>query len=261
MDEQKPGDVISPRASQEGSNEVSVQIPRDAPTIAQPAPPAVPQPETVLPEPPVANDPMPSMPVSEAPVLPQPQDSAVEPLPLADIPAVNPSVPQPFAFNADDTPPEPNPENLSWTASEFIHHAKSLNWYLVVGIVGLVGAVIVYFWTKDIISTAVIAGVAVIFAVSATSKPRVLPYEINESGIQIGSRHYPYADFKTFSVVREGSAFSKVELMPLKRFSPPVSMHFPPEEEDTIVHTLSEFLPYEEHKPDATERLLDKIRF
>ncbi|MGB4759498.1 MAG: hypothetical protein WBP26_05590 [Candidatus Saccharimonadales bacterium] len=257
MDEQKPGDVIVPNATEANNNEVLVQIPRSEEGSVEPENQAVPPVET-LQAPPASADVV-------APEISQPQVAGQPPQPVDGSVEIRPTMDlaqYPVLDNRGTAQqPSASSENLSWTASEFIHHAKSLNWYLVVGIVGLLGAITVYFLTKDIVSSAVIAIVAIIFAVSAASKPRVLPYEINAGGIQIGSKHYPYADFKTFSVVKEGGAFSKVELMPLKRFSPPVSMHIPPEEEESIVHTLSEFLPYEERKPDVTDRLLNKIRF
>lgn len=151
--------------------------------------------------------------------------------------------------------------NVSWTASEFIDHAKSLNWYLVLAVCGVLSAVVVYFITKDLISTFAIAIVAIIFGVSASVRPRVLPYEITNIGVRIDGKMYQYGNYKSFALMHDGGVFSSVQLMPLKRFAPPVSMYFPPEEEQAIVTALSQYLPYEERKADATDRLLKKIRF
>lgn len=254
MDEQKPGDIISPRSSQgDPSAEVSVQISRDNPPAVpdKPAQPAAEPAPVETAEPAIA-------PVEAQPTPP----SEAAPLSPGLVPESAPDA-QAYQYSAapEDMPP-PVSDHVSWTASEFIEHAKSLNWYLVLGIAGLLGSIVVYFLTKDIVSTVVIAVVALLFGVyAATSKPRVLPYEISANGIQIGPKLYMYADFKTFSLLHEGNAFSKVELMPLKRFAPSVSMYFPPEEEEKIVRTLSEYLPYEDRKPDATDRLLNKLRF
>lgn len=262
-DEQKPGDVISPQSSQANStDEVSFQVPREpAQQLPQPVPETAPS-EQSLPTPEPAE---PVAPTPEATVEPTPQPAQAQPTaPQEQAPALV-EAPQQYTSApqvAPVGPAAPSGDHVSWTASEFIHHAKSLNWYLVLGIGGLLGAIIVYFLTKDVVSTVVILVVAILFGVyAATSKPRVLPYEISAHGIQIGPKQYMYADYKTFSLVHESSAFSKIELMPLKRFAPSVSMYFPPEEEEMIVNTLSQYLPYEERKQDATDRLLNKIRF
>ena len=241
MDEQQPGNVISPRSQDpaQHTKEVVLEIPRTQDVPPTPAP----------------------QPMQQATPSPEPVFAEQTPAPVENA--------LPYQQNYEQHVPEPSsatvPINkdghVSWSASEFIDHAKSLNWYLIVGIVGLVGSIGVYFLTKDIISTAAIAIVAVLFAVSAARKPQVLPYVVNETGIQIGQKHYQYADFKTFGLVHDSSAFSSIHLTPLKRFAPPVSMYFPPDEEDAIANALSIYLPYEERKADATDRLLKKLRF
>lgn len=267
MDEQQPGNVISPRSqdSAQSPQEVTLQIPREQPSVSQnttlgPVPaPQIPISSVEIPQ--VTPELTPSivLPVQQPSpsLLPPQQVDATEFSSFAPpvIPENTPVEPQTlFTPSTDDA-------HVSWTASEFIDHAKSLNWYLIVGIVGVIGSIGVYFWTKDIVSTAAIAVVAILFAVSAARKPRVLPYTVDEAGIQIGPKHYAFAEFKTFSLIHDSSAFSSIHLLPLKRFAPPVSMYFPPDEEDAIATALSMYLPYEERKADATDRLLKKLRF
>ena len=247
MNEQQPGSVISPNGDN-ANQEVSVQFDRAPaePTSVADTPASAPQPEEQLPPQPaaVSAEPVPESPVAPAPTQPIATDAS---------PALRP------AAQASST--APTTPAVSWTASEFIHHAKSLNWYLILAVTGVLGAIGVYFLTHEIISTAAIVIVAVLFGISASSKPRVLPYEIGTTGVLIGNRQYPYSNFKTFSVLHDGSAFSSIQLMPLRRFAPPVSMYFPPEDEESIVTALSAYLPYEERKVDATDRLLRRIRF
>lgn len=260
MDEQKPGDVVAPSSDKNAAEEPSANLAQDSASAATPEnkpatqtpndlagnPSAKPAPNTEMAQPsPVLSD---SPNNEEAPTLAELESKfGYKPGSSSDAEsAPQPSTPAPA---------------VSWTASEFIHHAKSANWYLILTIVGVIAAIGVYLITKDILSTVVIAIVAILFGVSASSRPRALPYEVNASGVQIGPKHYDFGQFKTFSVVRDGGPFSSVQLMPLKRFAPPISIYFPPDEEKSIINALSGYLPYEERKADATDKLLRKLRF
>ncbi len=61
-------------------------------------------------------------------------------------------------------------------------------------------------------------------------------------------------------MVPEG-AFSSVVFMPLKRFAPPRTIYYAPEDEDRIVGLLVNRLPLEEHRADAVDGLMRRIRF
>jgi hypothetical protein len=49
--------------------------------------------------------------------------------------------------------------------------------------------------------------------------------------------------------------------MPLKRFATLTTVYYAPEDEDKIVNLLSKHLPLEEHKLDAVDHLMQRIRF
>lgn len=175
-------------------------------------------------------------------------------------------------YRPNDTPPHParpSPANIQmhtdgqevvWTAAEFIDHDKSPAWYL--GLVGISVVVIaaVYFITKDIFNSAIVAVAAVLFAVVAGRQPRHMQYVVNDHGIGIGHRFYAYADFRSFSVLDEGHIRSIV-LMPLKRFMPPLNLYYDPADENRIGDLLATHLPFAEHQRELTDRLMRRIRF
>ncbi len=164
-------------------------------------------------------------------------------------PAENPSAEQ-------KKPQEP----ITWTASEFIDTHKGAGWHVLffAGLAALGG--LAYFLTKDYISSAVIIIAGIIFALTINRKPRQLPYEINNQGIQIGERFYDYGMFKSFDLMQEGGIKS-INLMPLKRLMPDISLYFPPEQETAIVDFLSAHLPHDEHIEKSIDRLAKKLRF
>ncbi len=148
---------------------------------------------------------------------------------------------------------------VSWAASEYIEHHHGASWYGLLIMSTALLAAGVYIITKDIIATVTIAIVGVIVGVFAGHKPGQAQYEISDSGLSVNGKHYNYAAFKSFALVKEG-ALSSINLFPLKRFMPPVSAYFAPEDEKKIVDALGNYLPYEERKLDGIDRLSRRLR-
>lgn len=149
---------------------------------------------------------------------------------------------------------------ISWTASEYIDHARGAGWYLLLIIGTVVLAAGTYLLTKDYLAVAAITVVAIIVGVFAARKPRQVTYEITNAGIRVGEKFYDYSLFKSFAVVVDGALHS-VNLLPLKRFMPPLSAYFDPKDEQRIVNALGAHLPYEEYKLDGIDRLTRRLRF
>ncbi len=152
------------------------------------------------------------------------------------------------------------PLEVEWTASEFVAHDKGTQWYLALGAGSVVLAAIIYLLTKDILSTVIVLLVGLLFGIAGARKPRVLHYQVNDHGLAIGQKFYPYNEFKSFAVMEEG-AFSSIMFMPLKRFMPPISIYYAPEDEERIVQVLAVYLPMEMRTHDAIDRLTRRMRF
>lgn len=159
-----------------------------------------------------------------------------------------------------EQPDVPDDGVVSWTASEFIARDKGGSWYLVL-VVGAVGlAALLYFLTKDWVTSGVVIVAALFFGIYGAHKPRQLPYQLDRTGLTIGNKRYSYAEFRSFHVVPEG-AFSSITLMPLRRFAVPTSIYYDPNDEERILTILADHLPFEERKPDAIDSLMRRVRF
>jgi hypothetical protein len=172
---------------------------------------------------------------------------------------------QPSAPDAGQSPQAPQPTapletEVTWTASEFIARHKGVNWYLMLTLGAIVASVLIYLLSRDFITVGAVVGAIILFGVAAARKPRILTYRMNEGGLTIGQKFYPYTMFKSFSVMDE-DAFSSIMLLPLKRFMPPLSIYFEPNDEEHIVTILSHYLPMENRPADAVDRLMKHIRF
>ena len=122
------------------------------------------------------------------------------------------------------------------------------------------GSTGLYLITKDKISAGIALFVALIFGVFAARKPRVQQYVLNAHGIIIGTKHYIFQNFKSFSITDDGATASVV-FMPLKRFMPALTIYVVPDMEEQVIDFLSGLLPFEQHRQDAVDSFLKRIRF
>lgn len=172
--------------------------------------------------------------------------------------------PKTTGFFRDDSetsaPVEPTIDPIEWTASEFIHHEKGTQWYLILGAGAVLVAGLVYLITNDLISTITIIIITAIFGFLAGRKPQVTSYRIDSSGVTLGNKSYPWGAFKSFAVMEE-SGIASIYLTPLKRFTPPAGMYFDPKDEELIVKAIGSYLPKVEREHDSIDKLMHKIRF
>jgi hypothetical protein len=155
---------------------------------------------------------------------------------------------------------ESKPTSVTWTASEFITHDKSTAWYVNLAVAAIVFSALIFILFRDIVSVAVIIVAAIIFGVYGAKKPRQLEYKVDQRGLTIGNKFFPYDKFNSFSVVPEGALLG-ITFMPLKRFSPLLTIYFAPEDEEKIVGVLSAHIPYEEPSRDMVDTLMRHVRF
>jgi len=225
--------------------------------------------QTVAPgsgSPPSAPDqpPAPATPEQPAPTpSPEPTAPNPEPAPQGPTPEQPSNEESKFYNPQSDTEQSEDPEAvqpITWTASEFIDHAKSSGWYMALAVGAVIGAVFIYLLTKDPISAIVIIVAAVLLGMYAGHKPREMQYKLDFRGLTIGEKHYGYDEFRSFSVLPEG-AFSSIVFMPLKRFALTTTIYYAPDDEEKIVTLLSDYLPLEDRGHDAVDRLMHRIHF
>lgn len=197
----------------------------------------------------------------DAPIEPPQPPAPLSPAPPQPIPEI-PHVPDapPTPVEPQTTTSVPSDQGLSWTASEFIEHQKPQGWYITLAIGAIIVSALLYFILKDVVTVVVIAVAALLFGVVGARKPRSLSYVLSQTGLQVGERVFSYANFKSFSVIEEG-AIDSIQLYPLKKFMPPISLYFPPDQEQVIVETLADYLPHEDNNHDAIDRLMKRVRF
>ena len=165
----------------------------------------------------------------------------------ADVPSTAPS--------RSTVPSEP----VRWQASEYIHQEKNALWFVAFGLVVLVFMAIAVLLMRAWSFAILIAVMATAVIVYSQRPPRTLTYTISDKGLYVGDRLYQFDEFKSFGVIHDGLEYS-VMLMPVKRFSPGVTVYFPEEFGEQIVDMLGARLPMQELRLDIIDRIVRKLR-
>jgi hypothetical protein len=171
------------------------------------------------------------------------------------------NVPYQTIQNEEPTPSATeNPPEVSWEASEYVHHHKSPSWYLGFTGITLVVVMVIYVLTRELLSALVIVLMGVAVAVYAGRKPNTIRYTLSHNKVTIGEKSYMLDEFTSYTIMQDGGINCLI-LMPTRRFMPPISIYFSQEDGEKIVSTLSSVLPHEERQPDLIDRLMRNIRF
>jgi len=149
---------------------------------------------------------------------------------------------------------------IQWSASEYVANPRGTGWFLGLTALSVLVAALIFMITRDVVSTVAVLLIGLAVGIFSARKPKVLNYTINDRGIQIGIKQYPYAMFRSFSILQKGS-FGSIYLMPLKRFMPPIEIHFELNDQERITSTLADYLPFEERSPDLVDTLFERLRF
>ena len=167
-----------------------------------------------------------------------------------------PPAPTPTA----QSPAATNSNSITWNASEFIDHQKSFGWFLPLILVVVAASGLMFLITRSVLSTIVVFMGGITFTMIARQKPRTLSYSLTPTGVIIGEKQYAYDDFRTFSVLQDGGMFS-IYLEPVRRFLPPLTFYFAPDDGEKIFDALAQHIPHQERSTDPVDRLMRKIRF
>jgi hypothetical protein len=163
-------------------------------------------------------------------------------------------------FMSETPTVSPDSQTITWKASEFHAHDKSLGWYLTLSACAIGLAAILYLITRSIMTLVVVIVGGIILGMYASKQPSQVEYALDQHGIRIGSKQYLYAHFRLL-IVTPNSSVPELTLIPNKRFMPSLSVRYLPDNQDAVLGILSKHLPLEERSLDPIDKLMARIRF
>jgi multisubunit Na+/H+ antiporter MnhC subunit len=153
-------------------------------------------------------------------------------------------------------------KKLIWQAFDHIRERKSSDWFWFVGIMAVAVAVLAIFFNNVLLAILVLIGTFVIF-LAANNPPKIIGYEINRRGVQVGDILYTYATIESFCVIDEdGWDRDRLILKSKKTFMPLIVIPLGSEvQPDQIRDYLLEYLNEEELFEPTLQRILSRLGF
>lgn len=156
--------------------------------------------------------------------------------------------------------PEIEDAPVSWVAKEYVELDKGLGWYVWFGVIVLLLIAADIFILRSYTFSLLIVVMTVALIVYIRRPPRDIQYTLSgRQGLYVGERLYHLSEFRAFGLIKDGDNHS-ILLIPVKRFSPGVSVYFPEGVGEKIVDILGQRLPMEDLKLDIIDIVVRKIR-
>lgn len=162
----------------------------------------------------------------------------------------------------------PNEHFIRWEAPEFYHNPKNSDWFWAVGIIAIAIVILTFIYGNILLGVLIIVGTVGIF-LHANKEPVIRDIELNEKGIRIDKRFYPYATLESFCIEAHEYnheeygeiVFAKLLVKSKKTFMPLliIPIEYPDLEE--IREFLSIFLLEEEHHEPLAQKLMEYLGF
>lgn len=148
---------------------------------------------------------------------------------------------------------------LSWTALEHEYVERNPDWFWMVGVVALGGAILALILGNILFALFIVVG-AVTLSLYALKHPRMVDFEINDKGVIIEADLYPYQTLESFCIHEHGASF-RLLVKSQKVFMPYLALPLgdvPPVE---IRKALANKLPEIYVAESISEKLMERMGF
>jgi hypothetical protein len=148
------------------------------------------------------------------------------------------------------------PKKISWEALEHIEAERSDDWFWIIGIIAIGGAVLAIYFNNILFALLILIGTFSIF-LQANGESKMQNYELNRKGLVVGNRLFPYSTLESYYVVDEdGWDRDRILFKSTKTFMPliivPLGENNDPEE---VSDFLIQYLDEEHLEESAIEKI------
>jgi hypothetical protein len=157
-------------------------------------------------------------------------------------------------------------EKLEWSAPEYMEKKQGTDWFWALGIIILASAVASVIFGNYFFAILIVLG-GILLIVFAIKKPEMVFYEINDKGIKMRDRLYPFENIKSFWIhidpsAKEGGVnhifFIRSERIFMPIITIPIEEKYALQIRDIM---LSYNIPEEEMKEHPSVQIMEKLGF
>lgn len=148
---------------------------------------------------------------------------------------------------------------IHWNVPAYTHRPKSVDWYWILGIVSISGAVLAFTFENYLFAVLILLS-AFVLALYGAKEPPLLSVTIRERGVQVDRTLYPFLSLKAFFVL--DGPHPKLMLTAQSALTPYIIIPLSNEIDPVVVReTLLAFLDEEEMAEPFPYRLMDRLGF
>ena len=155
---------------------------------------------------------------------------------------------------------EPQLRAIEWEALEHHHEPKNSDWFWILGILTLSGAVTSLLLKNTLLSIIILLGGAVM-AVIAVRPPKTVEYAITPRGVRIESTFYPYTSLEAYCIEEHPIIGHQLLIRSQKMFMPLLIFPLPEEHVEEIEDIVAERLPEDQIEEPFANKLLEFFGF
>lgn len=150
--------------------------------------------------------------------------------------------------------------SVYWKAPEHPHIEKSGDWYWVLGIIGLAGAVVSIILGNVLFGMVILLAMLTMVLVSHRL-PRTIEYEVSVRGVRIGSTLYPFATLDSYYIDEEHHHGPQLIVKSKKLFVPLLLLPLPTGYIDDVEDVIAPRLREEHLHEPLAHHLLEYFGF
>ena len=151
-------------------------------------------------------------------------------------------------------------KKLEWSALEYEEKERGNDWFWALGVIVVASSIASFIYSNYFFGLLLIIG-GILLGVFAIKKPDLVFYELNEKGLKIRNRLFPYENIKSFWVKSEGEKpilFIRSERLFMPIISMPIKQYHT---EEIRSFMLSNNVLEEEMKEHPSEKIMDFLGF
>lgn len=148
---------------------------------------------------------------------------------------------------------------ISWNAPEHLHSEKNPDWYWAVGIITLALAAVAFIFGNFVTGIFVLVA-AVALVLHASQPPRTVYHEINDRGIIIHDRLYPFLTLDSFWISHEDFP-QKILIKSRKLFMPFIEVFIEEVDPEKVREIMLRYIAETEHHESVIKKILERFGF
>ena len=154
----------------------------------------------------------------------------------------------------------PKARTVTWQAPEHHHVEKNGDWFWILWIVAITGAVIAFFFDDFLLSILIIIATTIMASI-ANRKPNIVSYAISTRGLRVDNTLYPFSSLDAFFINENSPRGPELLVRSKKLFMHMIVMPLPLEHIEDIEDILEVRLPEEQMEEPFAARILEIFGF